>query len=132
MDRYTLMCSKLTQLQEEWKPVLGDDTTGRTGFGVKTLVSLEDISWINRNRSENFYLPSLEDLIAMLEEINILWEIRKEFATTKNSIEYWYCAINCNNEYTGNIPKIALLKLAAYERWGLTWSDEKETWEDRK
>jgi len=141
MDRYTLMVSKLTQLQDEWEPKRFDIVWYDNQ--AWHITSKDPLCYYLRADKQNdlfaskiekgllIYKPSLEALIEMLEEINILWEIRKEFATThKNSIEYWYCAINCNNEYTGNIPKIALLKLVAYERWGLIWSDEKKTWEE--
>ena len=121
MDTYTLMCSLCEPLQEACPKEVGKSIPIFMGLYYDE----GDVFFFDKD-TNSYWLPSLEQLIGMLEEINILWEIRKEFATThKNSIEYWYCAINCNNEYTGNTHKIAILKLVAFELWHKTWKGEK-------
>jgi hypothetical protein len=127
MDRYTLMCSKLTQLQEEldgWdyciihkcKTVLDWECQPICPeiFDKEPTKRCYETDWIS--------LPSLEDLIEMLGK---KYRGLDYFYETEVWIAYsikWF--------KRGKVPEEALLKLVAYEKWGLTWSDEKETWED--
>jgi hypothetical protein len=171
MDKYTLMCSKLTQLQEGWKPKVGDKVWRKyTIFGeeIDKTIWKDDNQRMeiiiltfksscegyfhatNKNGDERIfktpedlykstciYLPSLEDLIEMLEgiEFRLLhfqgygdkkewhfgWQARFEFTESNN----WR-----DMQLYGDTSKEAFLKLVAYEKWGLVWSEEKETWED--
>jgi hypothetical protein len=138
MDRYTLMCSKLKQLQEEWEPKVGDTCYSPTEkqyyiFGSLGLGYYQDTQkfyWIEeKDYSETLldkeyysWLPTLEDLIEMLGE---KFRGLDYFYETKIWIAYsvgWFKKDKTHKE--------ALLKLVAYERWGLTWDDEKKDWDE--
>jgi len=143
MDRYTLMASKCKLLQEE--KVLGfKDEVWYRGeiYTIINIVSSYPIS-LYTIKSENYnempvvppneliYRPTLKDLIKMLEEKR--WMLNWKLEHDHHNTEYPYGATALNKSigwFAGIVPKEALLKLVAYERWGLTWSDEKETWEE--
>jgi hypothetical protein len=111
MDRYMLMASKLTQLQNL-----------RIGIDYKKMSGQYD-----RLKKTFLKVPSLEDLIEMLDTDDCYWELWK----TKGEKEDRYKGYIKNKiGVGGKTYKIAALKLLAYKRWGLTWSDEKETWEE--
>jgi len=142
MDRYTLMASKLTQLQEG--KVLGfKDEVWYRGeiYTIIDIVSSYPISLYtikNGNYNEMpvvppkelIYRPSLEDLIGMLEE----------HRKSKGQCDCTVC-VNCafdrflnaqlDADCEGKILsfKEYWLKLVAYERWGVSWNEKKETWE---
>jgi len=139
MDRYTKMCKELTQLQEEWEPKVGDRVwgIGNKIMGFIIGISMMDkIIYITINNAESLYvvkgstcifIPSLEVFIEMLGKIS--WELKKvEVDVGKYSYEAWTWKMPKDGFWAGS-PHKAILKLLAYERWGLTWSDEKETWE---
>ncbi len=138
MDRYTLMCSKLTQLQEE--KVLGfkDEVWYKSEiYSIIDTVSSYPI-FLYTIKSENYnempvvppneliYRPTLEDLIKMLGKIS--WRLRKvEVDVNRYSYEAWTWKMPENGLWAGT-PQKALLKLVAYERWGLRYNEENETW----
>ena len=149
MDKYTLMCSKLTPLQEEWEPKVGDKYRWncKLCFGhPQNLRAEEFIEIVHfKNETKNdlvdgwecgcgssdinieqplIWLPTLEQLIEILEGIYIFLSF--------NKINNEWTASNPQTtcQFNGNTHQEALLKLVAYEKWGLTWSDEKEAWED--
>jgi hypothetical protein len=112
MDRYMLMASKLTQLQNL-----------RIGIDYKKMSGQYD-----RLKKTFLKVPSLEDLIEMLGKIS--WRLKKvEVDVDKYSYEAWTWKMPKDGLWAGS-PQEALLKLVAYERWGLTWSEEKEAWEE--
>jgi len=146
MDRYTLMASKLTQLQEEWEPKDLDEVYNRKhGLAIlvsktRSIIRYSDGKLIfffstsltkEQVKKQNIYKPILEDLIKMLEEKR--WMLNWKLEHDHHNTEYPYGATDLNKSigwFAGIVPKEALIKLVAYERWGLTWSDEKETWEE--
>jgi hypothetical protein len=134
MDRYTLMCSKLTQLQEEWEPETGDWVYRKDKKEKFCLYYNEEHGAPPRKYIDPYtaiYLPSLEDSIGMLEDI--LWTISKipgEYIALNRLDLKAHGNLSPRTYFTGKNPQEALLKLLAYERWNLLWSNEKETWEE--
>jgi len=138
MDKYPLMCSKLTQLQEEWEPKVGDKVNS-THYGDKGIILrvyndscltilLEDGLEYFDDIKNLIYKPSFEDLIEMLGKIS--WRLKKvEVDVNRYSYEAWTWKMPKDGLWAGS-PQKALLKLVAFEKWGLTWDDEKETWEE--
>jgi len=138
VDRYTLMASKLTQLQEEWKPKVGDKVLyqGEKYFitkitsGYIVLCPLnkgDEICVIKIKELLLIYKPSLEALIEMLEDEKNLALDRLYEEDTKTII-YSARIPGLWEHFDSNSFKEALIQLAAYERWGLTWDEKKETW----
>jgi len=142
MDRYTLMVSKLTQLQEEWEPKDLDEVYNRKhGLAIlvsktRSIIRYSDGKLIfffstsltkEQVKEQNIYKPTLEQLIEMLNTDDCYWELWK----TKGEKEDRYKGYIKDKIGVGDKTyKIVALKLVAYERWDLTWSDEKETWEE--
>ena len=127
MDKYTLMCSKLKPLQEGWEPKTGDWVYRKDKEEKFCLYYNEEHGAPPRKYIDPYtavFLPSLEQLIEILEGIYIFLSF--------NKINNEWTASNPQTtcQFNGNTHQEALLKLVAYEKWGLTWSDEKEAWED--
>jgi hypothetical protein len=139
MDRYTLMASKLTQLQEGWEPKVGDKihtTKLKYNYTIQAIYNDGIFHGYNAkgdyctilNEYNPIYLPFLEQLIGMLEreardneDAILICGVRGEYEAKR----LWGEKL-----FKGKTPQEALLKLLAYEKWGLTWSDEKEDWEE--
>jgi hypothetical protein len=137
MTKYTSMCSKCKPLQEE--KVLGfkDEVCYKNEiYTIINIVSSYPISLYtikNKNYNEMpvvspkelIYRPYLEQLIEMLEDRE--WSLNR--GNPKTYAENWLIiTITPSHTYTGKTPQEALLKLLAYECWGLTWDEEKEDW----
>jgi len=150
MDRYTLMASKCKLLQEE--KVLGfKDEVWYRGeiYTIINIVSSYPIS-LYTIKSENYnemlvvppkeliYRPTLEQLIEMLGERkrkdkNMPWTINYiANIAYRKVVDKGYRAWDYLDKpyYYGKSPQEALLKFVAYERWGLRYNEEKETWEE--
>jgi len=142
MDRYTLMVSKLTQLQDEWEPKRFDIVWYDNQ--AWHITSKDPLCYYLRADKQNdlfaskiekgllIYKPSLEALIEMLE-YNGDWHFIGSGKGIHGKSNYYQVKQLANKPYKvfgSNIPQEALLKLVAYERWGLIWSDEKKTWEE--
>jgi len=133
MDRYTLMCSKLTQLQDEWEPKTGDWVYRKDKKEKFCLYYNEEHGAPPRKYIDPYtavYLPSLEALIEMLEEKR--WMLNWKLEYDHHNTEYPYGTTDLDKSigwFAGIVPQEAMLKLVAHELWKLTWDEKKETWE---
>jgi len=139
MDRYTLMVSKLTQLQEEWEPKDLDEVYNRKhGLAIlvsktRSIIRYSDGKLIfffstsltkEQVKKQNIYKPSLEDLIEMWKKENtpLLIEIYENTCIAYGD--------TTQPERHSDTIKEAIIQLLAYKKWHLVWSDEKEDWEE--
>jgi len=114
MDKYVKMCSLLSELQ---------DLARSKGKGyINTPL---DTYWIDGNTA--IIKPSLEQLVTLLEYRFFNLEC---FKYPDNPDIYVCEADTTNGHGSGGTPKIAILKLVAFELWGKIWNDEKEVWID--
>jgi hypothetical protein len=141
MDKYTLMASKLTPLQEEWEPKVGDkvNSTHYGGRGIILRVHNDGCITILLDGHEYFddmknliFKPSLEDLIEMYKKtlpeceqkaLNIETVILDDISTCiLEECPNWLPVLDSIKEN--------VLCIVTHKRWGLVWSDKKKTWED--
>jgi len=134
MDRYTLMVSKLTQLQDEWEPKRFDIVWYDNQ--VWHITSKDPLCYYLRADKQNdlfaskiekgllIYKPSLEALIEMWKKENtpLLIEIYENTCIAYGD--------TTQPERHSDTIKEAIIQLLAYKKWHLVWSDEKEDWEE--
>jgi len=144
MDKYTLMCNKLKQLYDypkirqiiikektmEEHLILRSIDMGPEPGGWDTFnLTTKKYDYLDEEEDIWFIKPSLEDLIEMLEDMAKDNEDAIFICGAKGSYEAkrsWGEKL-----LKANTTQEALLKLVAYKRWGLVWSDEKADWEEK-
>jgi hypothetical protein len=136
-NTYTKMCSLLELLQGEWEPEIEDKVffteCNSTHSIIKKWMPLRkdgdfyyDLSFGKQVKKKDIiYLPDSDKLIAMLEKF-LRWHLH-----CRGKLEpiYWVETEHYNRFFEGSTPQEALLKLVAFERWGLTYNEKDERWE---
>jgi len=129
MDTYTLMCSKLPELQEYlqeyWKNKTGEYCKwydNRFKEIRQTIWDINDMRNLRGFEADFIFLPDLEQLIGMLEDYTgEAWDLGV-------GLSGYEASISINSEchiYQGSTPKEALIQLVAYELWHKTWKEDK-------
>ena len=128
MDTYTLMCSKLEELQREWEPKEGDRyhywmSKESEGTGFLDRKDIEDTDNPGMLAYDLDWLPTLDQLVEMMP---------KDFSYTleySGVAEEWIVRVGQNGFVTEHDEiKIALLQALAWSKWGKEWDSEKGEW----
>jgi len=141
MDTYTLMCSKMEELQREWEPKEGDRyhywmSKESEGTGFLDRKDIEDTDNPGMLAYDLDWLPTLDQLVGMMPPFH-------EFSIIHNPLDSkrqpWQAEIHVKDDSVHMIPcfygeswMIAAIQALAWARWGKEWDEEKGEWRDGK
>lgn len=148
MDKDVKMCSLLEPLQKGWKPKVGDSISFNQSISIIHYIAYDEGNFIClfmyyngeeyvqrfKNSKILIFLPNTDQLIAMLEKHNkkhkyVYWNLENPIEATHYKWRIVFRSSGKNHSHQGKTHKIALLKLVAFELYGLTWDDKGERWE---
>ena len=124
MDQYTLMCSKLDELQREHKLVSDED---KVWMDVGDGIICTYVSAYPR-KYKVVWLPTLEQMIGMIPESNgwVLNYVDKSI--NKIPYEVWVENDFEDRSFWDKDIKIAMIQALAWFKWGKEWDEEKQEW----